>query len=127
MKQFRERYVLLAQFGRSQIRNVPKIGRTQRRQLNNRLAVIPGARNRGGVGSQWQSQQVQGHRLMYPTLLVEIFFCRIPTWSYIVVALLASVLTQDCLASVCDGMNGSVLSYPVGALESFIAGKMAEA
>jgi hypothetical protein len=34
MKQFRERYVLLAHVGRSQIRYVQKIGRTQRRQLD---------------------------------------------------------------------------------------------
>jgi hypothetical protein len=94
MKQFGERYGLLTHVGRSQIRNVQKIGRTQRGQLHSRLAVIPGARSRGGAGSHWESQQVQGHRVMYPTLLVEIFFCRIPTWSHIVVALLASVLTQ---------------------------------
>jgi hypothetical protein len=58
------------------------------------------------------------------------FFCRIPTWSYIVVALLAAVVThivwQVYATELPEKVNGSVLLYPVGAVESFIVDKMAE-
>jgi hypothetical protein len=53
--------------------------------------------------------------------------CHCPTWSYIVVVLLVSVLTQIVWQVRVTKLNGNELSYAVVSLGYFMAGKMAEA